>query len=91
MCDDWSLLGGDAQLGGDDVDAAIVKWLIKEHLAYVPQLRKTTSFLSKLKQLSESAKIQLSTGTNIMMKFVRSPTVASLKPVSQDSSQRRHC
>lgn len=84
----WAVSGGDRQLGGDDMDAAIVKWLVKEHLAYVPSLRKTAKFMSNLKQLAESAKIKLSTASDVLMKSDKASSLPWIRLVLQDSCQR---
>jgi len=60
--------GGDAELGGDDMDNAIVKWLMKKHLDFMPSVREDPKFKSNLKALAEYAKIKLSTGEGVLLR-----------------------
>lgn len=61
--------GGNSHLGGDDIDAAIVDWLWKEHLSRVPNCKPTPKLNAKLKRIAEGAKIRLSTSTKVKLKY----------------------
>lgn len=62
--------GGDAYLGGDDWDAAIVDWLTREHLAVSGIDPRQPSIAANLKALAEYAKVQLSTHSEVVLRWV---------------------
>lgn len=61
--------GGNSRLGGDDIDAAIVDWLWREHLSQVPNCKPTPILNAKLKRIAEGAKIRLSISTKVKLKY----------------------
>ncbi|KAK9810103.1 hypothetical protein WJX72_004949 [[Myrmecia] bisecta] len=52
--------GGDAHLGGDDWDDALIKWLAHNHLTPAGVDWRAPPVLTQLKAIAEAAKIQLS-------------------------------
>ena len=61
--------GGDPHLGGDDWDAAIVSWLISEHLKPAGVDCTEPSIMANLKAVAEAAKIKLSSDEKIVIRM----------------------
>ncbi|KAL4457798.1 hypothetical protein ABPG75_012663 [Micractinium tetrahymenae] len=61
--------GGDAHLGGDDWDAAIMDWLIKEHLKPARVDCRDPRLLANLRGVAEAAKIKLSTEERVVIRM----------------------
>eukprot|EP00775_Hariotina_reticulata_P011055 gene11055-11210_t len=61
--------GGDAHLGGDDWDAAIVSWLIRDHLEPAGVDCNSPALAAKLKALAEYAKVKLSENESVTLRM----------------------
>lgn len=63
--------GGDAHLGGDDWDAAIVRWLVDMHLQPAGVDCSSPAMAAKLKALAEYAKVTLSDSEQVVLRCAR--------------------
>lgn len=61
--------GGDAHLGGDDWDAAIMQWLIDEHLKPARIDCRDPRLLANLRGVAEAAKIKLSSEDRVVIRM----------------------
>ncbi|GAB4820667.1 hypothetical protein N2152v2_007713 [Parachlorella kessleri] len=61
--------GGDPHLGGDDWDAAIMQWLMQEHLAPRGVDGKDPRVLANLRAVSEAAKVALSSREKVVIRM----------------------
>ncbi|KAL4443054.1 hypothetical protein ABPG77_008545 [Micractinium sp. CCAP 211/92] len=61
--------GGDAHLGGDDWDAAIMQWLIEEHLKPARIDCRDPRLLANLRGVAEAAKIKLSSEDRVVIRM----------------------
>lgn len=61
--------GGDAHLGGDDWDNAIVEWLVESHLKPARVDCTDPRIVSNLKAVAEAAKIKLSTEEKVVIRM----------------------
>ncbi|KAL6761638.1 Hsp70 protein-domain-containing protein [Haematococcus lacustris] len=62
--------GGDAHLGGDDWDAAIVRWLTSQHLQPAGlDPRKDPRLAANVRALAEAAKKELSTADSVVLRM----------------------
>lgn len=61
--------GGDPHLGGDDWDAAIVAWLLKDHLIPAGVDPTDPMIRANLKGVAEAAKIKLSTEDKVVIRM----------------------
>lgn len=65
-----SAAGGDAHLGGDDWDAAIVQWLQRNYLQPAGVDTTNPSMAARLKALAEYAKVSLSDSEQVVLRCV---------------------
>lgn len=68
----WRLFvpaGGDAHLGGDDWDAAIVQWLQQNYLQPAGVDTSSPSMAARLKGLAEYAKVSLSDNEQVVLRW----------------------
>ncbi|KAI3436735.1 hypothetical protein D9Q98_006150 [Chlorella vulgaris] len=61
--------GGDASLGGDDWDAAIVQWLVDTHLKPARVDCKDPRLMANLRGVAEAAKIKLSSEERVVIRM----------------------
>lgn len=61
--------GGDANLGGDDWDAAITEWLIETHLKPARVDCRDPRLLANLRGVAEAAKIKLSSEERVVIRM----------------------
>jgi molecular chaperone DnaK len=64
----WLAAGGDAHLGGDDWDAAIVQWLCDTYLQPAGVDTSSPGMAAKLKALAEYAKVSLSDSEQVVLR-----------------------
>ena len=62
-------IGGDARLGGDDWDAAIMQWIIDKHLKPAQVNWKQQAVIANLKTLAEYARVQLSSSERVVLRW----------------------
>jgi molecular chaperone DnaK len=61
--------GGDARLGGDDWDDALVQWLAREHLGPAGVDCSAPRTRANLKALAEFAKVRLSEEEEVVLRW----------------------
>lgn len=61
-------IGGDAHLGGDDLDGAIVQWIVDQHLRPRSVDWRNPKMRSNLKMLAEYAKMKLSSAKQVVLR-----------------------
>lgn len=61
--------GGDAHLGGDDWDAAIVQWLQRQYLQPADVDTSSPSMAARLRALAEYAKVSLSDSEQVVLRW----------------------
>jgi hypothetical protein len=66
--DQFGAAGGDAHLGGDDWDAAIVQWLQQIYLQPAGVDTSSSSMAARLKGLAEYAKVSLSDNEQVIIR-----------------------
>jgi hypothetical protein len=81
--------GGDAQLGGDDWDDALVQWLAREHLGPAGVDCSQPRVRANLKALAEFAKVRLSEAQEVVLRWVAA-RAGWLGPQGRRCCRQRH-